>query len=385
MYLGANNLYGWVMSKKLLVNGFKWENDLSRFNENFIKNYNENSDVGYFHEVDIEYPKKLWSSHKDLPFLPERKTLGKVEKLVCSIEGKEKYVIHISSLNQALNHGIVLKDIHRVIKFNQEAWLKSYIDMNTKLRTEAKNEFEKDFFKLMNNSVFGKTIKVSERIEIKLVTTEEGRNKLVSEPNYHTTKYFSENLLAIEMKKTKVKMNKPVYLGMSILDISKTLMYEFWYEYIKPKYNEKAKLCYMDTDSFVINIFTEDFFEDINNDIERWFNISNYDKNDKRPLKTGINKKVIGMFKDELGGKIIKEFCAPRSKTYSYLMGNDIEKKNAKGTNKCIIECRIKFLDYKNSLFKNITILRSQLRFKSNLHVVYTEELNKIAISSNLL
>ena len=159
MYLGANNLYGWVMSKKLLVNGFKWENDLSRFNENFIKNYNENSDVGYFHEVDIEYPKKLWSSHKDLPFLPERKTLGKVEKLVCSIEGKEKYAIHISSLNQALNHGIVLKDIHRVIKFNQEAWLKSYIDMNTKLRTEAKNEFEKDFFKLMNNSVFGKTMK----------------------------------------------------------------------------------------------------------------------------------------------------------------------------------------------------------------------------------
>ena len=191
--------------------------------------------------------------------------------------------------------------------------------MNTKLRTEAKNEFEKDFFKLMNNSFFGKTMEnVRKHRDIKLVTTDEKRNKLVSEPNYHTTKHFSENLLAIEMKKTKVKMNKPVYLGMSILDISKTLMYEFWYEYIKPKYKEKAKLCYMDTDSFVINIFTEDFFEDINNDIERWFDTSNYDKNDKRPLKTGINKKVIGMFKDELGGKIIKEFCAPRAKTYSF-------------------------------------------------------------------
>ena len=119
------------------------------------------------------------------------------------------------------------------------------------------------------------------------------RNKLVSEPNYHTIKHFSENLLAVEMKKTKVKMNKPIYLGMSISDISKTLMYEFWYKYIKPKYKEKAKLCYMDTDSFVINIFTEDVFEDINNDIEGWFDAFSYDKNDKRPLKTGIEKKLL--------------------------------------------------------------------------------------------
>ena len=141
--------------------------------------------------------------------------------------------------------------------------------MNAKLRTEAKNEFEKDFLKLINNSVFGKTMEnVRNHRDIELVTTDIRRNKLVSEPNYHTTKQFSENLLAIEMKKTKVKMNKPVYLGMSILDISKTLMYEFWYDYIKPKYKEKAKLYYMDTDSFIINIFTEDFFEDINNDVE---------------------------------------------------------------------------------------------------------------------
>ena len=256
--------------------------------------------------------------------------------------------------------------------------------MNTKLRTEAKNEFEKDFFKLMNNSVFGKTMEnVRKHRDIKLVTTDERRNKLVSEPNYHTTKQFSENLVAIEMKKTKLKMNKPIYLGMSILDVSKTPMYEFWYDYIKPKYKEKAKLCYMDTDSFVINIFTEDFFEDINNDIERWFDTSNYDKNDKRPLKTGINKKVIGMFKDELGGKIMKEFCALRAKTYAYLMDDDSEKKKAKGTKKCIIKHRIKFEDYKDSLFKNNTILRSQLRFKSDLHIVYTEEVNKIAISNN--
>ena len=152
--------------KNLPINSFKWENDLSRFNENFIKNYDENSDVEYFLEVDIEYPKQLWGLHKDLPFLPERKKLGKVEKLVCSIEDKEKYVIHIRALKQALNHGLVLKGVHRVIKFNQETWLKPYIDMNAKLRTETKNEFEKDFFKLMNNSVLGKLWKMLENIEI---------------------------------------------------------------------------------------------------------------------------------------------------------------------------------------------------------------------------
>ena len=187
--------------------------------------------------------------------------------------------------------------------------------MNKKLRKEAKSEFEKDLFKLMNNSVFRKTMEnVRKHRDIKLVTTEEKRIKLVSEPNYHTTKHFSEKLLAIEMKKTKVKMNKPVYLGKSILDISKTLTYDFWYDYLKPKYNNKAKLCYMNTDSFALNIFTEDFFEDINNDVKKWFDTSSYDKNDKRPLQIGVNGKVIGMFKDELGGKIMKEFCALRAK-----------------------------------------------------------------------
>ena len=177
--------------------------------------------------------------------------------------------------------------------------------MNTKLRKEAKNDFEKDFFKLMNNSVFGKTMEnVRKHRDIKLVTTDKRRNQLASEPNYHTTKYFSENLIAIETEKTKVKMNKPIYLGMSILDISKTLMYEFWYDYIKPKYQDRAKLCYMNTDSFVIYVKTEDFYEDIANDVKEWFHTSNYDNN--RLLPIGKNKKVIGLFIDELGGKIMK-------------------------------------------------------------------------------
>ena len=139
---------------------------------------------------------------------------------------------------------------------------------------------------------------------------------------------FSDHLMAIEMKKIRVKMNKPLYLGMSILDISKTLMYKFWYDYFKPKYGDRAKLCYTDTDSFIINIITEDFFQDISNDVEKWFDTSNYDKNDKRPLPIEKNKKVPGLFKDELGGKIITEFVALRPKAYLLLddYGNDHKK-----------------------------------------------------------
>ena len=196
-----------------------------------------------------------------MPLLSEGRKLENVQKLVCSIEDKEKYFIHIRVLKHALNHGLVLSKVYRVIKFNEGGWAKSYIDMNTKLRNEAKNEFEKDFFKLMNNSVFEKAMEnVRKDRDIKLVTTEEKRIKLVSEPNYHTTKQFSENFLAVEMKKTKVKTNQPVYLGVSILDIRKTLMYEFSFDYLKPKYKNKAKPCYMDTDSFFINIFTEEYF-----------------------------------------------------------------------------------------------------------------------------
>ena len=155
--------------------------------------------------------------------------------------------------------------------------------MNTGLRKEAKNDFEKDFFKLMNNSVFGKTMKnVRNHKDIKIVTTNKQRNKFALEPNYHTTKSISIYLLIMEMKKVEVKMNKPIYLGQAILDISKTLMYEFWYHSIKPKYRDNARLCYMDTDRFIINIKTEDFYKDIDNDVKRWYDTANYDENDKR-------------------------------------------------------------------------------------------------------
>ena len=247
------------MSQKLPVNGLEWEKKLSKFDERFIKNYNENSDKRYFLEVDVEYPKNLFSLHSDVPFLPERKKIEKCNQLICDFHDKKNYVVDIKALKQELNHGLILKKVPRVIPFNQKAWLKPYIDLNTELRKEAKNGFEKDFFKLMNNAVFGKTMEnIRNHRDIKLVTRYKRTNQLASEPNYHTPKHFSENLTAIEMKKAKVQMNKLIYLGMSRLDISKTLMYECWYDYIKPKYQDRAKLCYMDIDSFVIHIKAED-------------------------------------------------------------------------------------------------------------------------------
>ena len=246
--------------------------------------------------------------------------------------------------------------------------------MNTELRKITKNDFEKDFFKLMNNAVLGKTMEnVRKHRDVKLVTTVKNRSKLVSEPNYHTMNYISENLSIIEMKKTKVKMNKPIYLGLSILEISKILIYEFWYDYMKQKYDDNVKLCYMDTDSFIMNIETEDFYKDIVNDIEKRFDTSNYEVD--KPLSTGKNKKVIGLMKYELGGRIIE-------KTYSYLTDDCKEDKKAKGTKKCVIKRMIKFNDYKNCLLNDELVLKSQQRFKSKGQDVYTENVSNIALSS---
>ena len=227
-----------------------------------------------------------------------------------------------------------------------------------------------------------KQLKMRGSIEIlKLITTDKRRNKLISEPNYHAIKCFSENLVAIEMKKTKTKINKPIYLGLSILEISKILIYEFWYDYMKSKYGDNVKLCYMDTDSFIMHMKTEDFYNDIANDVEKRFDASNYEED--RPLPTGKNKKVIGLMKDELGGKIITEFVALRPKTYSYLTYDCKDDKKAKGTKKCLIKRELKFNNYKDCLLNDKVVLKSQQRFKSERHDVYTENVNKIALSSN--
>ena len=379
-YLDANNLYGKAMTEKLPVRGFKWVNDISIIDEDFVKVYNKNDNKGYILDVDIDYPSKLQNLHSDLPFLPERMIINNTKKLVCNLNDKNNYIVHINVLKQALDHGLKLGKVHRVIEFEQEAWLKEYIDVNTELRRKATNDFEKDFFKLMNNAVFGKTMEnVRKHRDIKLVKSDKKRNKLVSEPNFRTMKLTDNNLAIIEMRKVKVKMNKLIYLGLSILDISKITMYEFWYDYVKIKYQDRARLCYMDTDSFVVNIKTKNFYKDISQDVNKRFDTSNYTFD--RPLPTGINKKVIGLMKDELDGDIITEFVALRPKAYSYIINDFIEMKKAKGTKKCVVNKMLRFDDYKKCLFDNGKVLKLQQRFKSENHEVYTENINKIALS----
>ena len=186
-----------------------------------------------------------------------------------------------------------LTKIHRVIEFKQSKWLAPYIALNTDLRTEAKNNFEKDFFKLMNNSVFGKTMEnIRNRKNIQLVTSKKKALKLIAKPNFKHRTIFTENLVSVHMGKTKLVFDKPIYVGMSILDISKTLMYEFHYNYIKKKYGENAMLLFTDTDSFGYEIKTEDFFKDISGDVEAKFDTSAYPKNHPSGIKTGVNKKA---------------------------------------------------------------------------------------------
>ena len=328
-YLDANNLYGCSMIQPLPTGGFKWVGDVTPEEIGRIAKHGSKC---YLLEVDVKYPKELHDLHNDLPFMCEKLKINGVEKLVPNLYDKEKYVIHIRALDQALRHGLILEKVHRVIEFNQSAWLKPYIDFNTDLRTKAKNDFEKDFFKLMNNSVFGKTMEnIRKHKDIKIVTNTKAYLKNVMKPNFKSGVLFGENLMGCEMGKTKVVMNEPVYLGQAILDLSKIVMYKFHYDYMVPKYGDNLKLCYMDTDSLVYHIKTEDFYEDIAGDIEERFDTSGYIKEDARPLPIGENKKVIGFMKDKLGGKIMTEFVALRPKLYACRKLNGEEDKKCKG------------------------------------------------------
>ena len=384
MYLDANNLYGSAMSEKLPIHSFKWlsSGEMERlFNNQVVQIWEKTPCIL---EVDLEYPEDLHDLHNDYPFCPERvECKNGVEKLIPNLRNKTKYVIHYKNLIQCLKAGLKLKKIHRGIKFIESAWLKPYIDKNTNLRTQAKNNFEKDFFKLMNNSVFGKTMEnIRNRVNVKLVNTEERLKKLSAKPNYKSCKIFNENLISVHMKKTSLTMNKPVYLGMCILDLSKTIMYNFHYNYIKPKYGAKAKLLFTDTDSLMYEIETEDFYKDISKDVKDRFDTSDYPENHPSGIPTGINKKVLGMFKDEAAGKRIKEFVGLRAKLYSFIMEDGKENKRCKGVKKQVVESSITHEDYKTCLKTGKEQLRKQNILRSYEHEVFTEEVNKIALSA---
>ena len=383
VYLDANNLYGWAMSKPLPVGGFEWmsEKELENWEE-FV----EEEGVGCILEVDLEYPAELHDFHNDFPLAPEKMILGKVEKLTQNLRDKEKMVLHGKNLQLYLSLGMKLKLIRRGLKFQEKDFMKNYIDKNTFLRSQAKNDFEKALFKLMNNSVFGKTMEnVRNRVSIELVKDAERAAKLVNKPNFEELKIFDEFLIAVKMRKTKVWMNKPVYVGMSILDLSKTLMFSFQYEYVKKKW-EKAEVLYSDTDSLVLKIETDDFFADISGDVAEWFDTNDYAKNHPAVLE-GLpivkeNKKKIGLMKDECGGKIVTEWVALRPKLYSFLT-EDGEKQKAKGLKKSMKNKSLRHENFLKCLRTGESQTRKQCLFRSRDHHIFTENMVKVALSAN--
>ena len=398
MYLDANNLYGWAMSQYLPTGGFKWlkQNKIDNLD---IKKYDKENKKGIILEVDLEYPEKLHDLHNDYPLAAEKikveKSMlsnycnkisekynistGLVQKLIPTLSKKEKYVLHYRNLQLYIDLGLKLTKIHRVLEFDQSPWLKQYIDYNTEKRKNAKNDFEKDFFKLMNNSVFGKTMEnIRKRVDVRLVTDEKKLLKLTSKPTYVSSKIFNENLVAVHKIKETLTLNRPAYVGMCILDLSKTLMYDFHYKYIKEKYGEKAKLLFTDTDSLTYEIEAKDVYKDFFKDKDKF---DNSDYPEYSPFFYKENKKVIGKFKDEAAGIPIIEFVGLRSKMYSYIKDNQKGGKTAKGIKKNVIKNNIIHDDYKETLFNNKQMYHKMKTIRSENHQLGSYELNKVSLS----
>ena len=395
MYLDANNLYGWAMSQYLPTGGFKWlteeEVDLSK--------YNDESEKGLVLEVDLEYPGELHDLHNDYPLAAEKIKItedmlspycreiaekfkvkvGLVEKLVPTLMNKEKYVLHYRNLQLYMSLGLKLTKIHRALEFDQSPWLKPYIDFNTKKRAGAKNSFEKDFFKLMNNSVFGKTMEnLRKRQDIKLITDKGKLAKWASRPSFISSKIFNEDLVAVHKMKTTLTLNRPAYVGMCILDLSKTLMYDFHYNYIKSKYGDKARLLFTDTDSLTYEIEADDVYQDFWKD-KHLFDNSDYPKDS--PFFDSTNKKVIGKFKDEKAGTPIVGFVGLKPKMYSCITDDEEGSCTAKGIKKNVIKQELRYDNYEDTLFNKKQMRHTMRLIKSVKHQIGSYTVIKISLS----
>ncbi|XP_050509007.1 uncharacterized protein LOC126886193 [Diabrotica virgifera virgifera] len=383
MYLDATNLYGAAMCQYLPYGNFKWVTDVENFDCFSVE---DDANKGYVLEVDLEYPAHLHSLHNDLPFCPESMVPpgSKCPKLIPNFNNKTKYIIHYRNLKQCLRYGLVLKRIHRILEFLQSPWLKKYIDLNTSLRNKAKNEFERDLFKLLVNAIFGKTLEnVEKRRDIRLCTRWEtktnslGARALISKPEFKSCSVFNENLVAVHLGKTKIVYDKPLYVGFTILDLSKTVIYDFYYGYIKKKYGEAANLLYTDTDSLIMEIYTPNFYKDMKRNLEH-FDTSNYPTDNVH----GIPKtpSILGKMKDEFASLPIKCFYGTGAKAYC-IEANKIIKK-AKGISKHVTKTQLQKSDYVLLVKKGGVIFRKMYVFVSNLHTIYTELRNKVALSS---
>lgn len=394
MYLDANNLYGWAMSQPLPSGNFKWITQ-KQYNKLIAK-----GKTNFIIECDFEYPDELHDLHNDYPLAPEKIVIpdewlskysnniknkfniGKsnVRKLVPTLMKKENYVTHHRNLELYVQLGLKITKIHRVLTFDESPWLKEYIDFNTQKRSQAKNPFEKDFFKLMNNSVFGKTMEnLRKRVNIKLTHDENVLLKYIAKPSFKFATMFNKSLYGINRIKETLLLNRPTYLGMCILDLSKYLMYDFHYNYILEKYNyQKCKLLFTDTDSLCYEIETEDAYADFNEDKDLFDN-SDYDPESK--FYFDANKKVIGKFKDEAAGIPIVEFVGLRSKMYSYLLENEVNVKKCKGIKKSVVKKNIVHNNYKEALFDSTQKYHEFKVIRSNKHDIYSYVVNKISLS----
>ena len=398
MYLDANNLYGWAMSQYLPTGRFRWMTQ-KQIDKIDLAKYKEDSDKGIILEVDLKYPKELHDLHNDYPLAAEKIkvtndmlseycknisdkyniSIGLVHKLIPTLSNKKNYVLHYRNLQLYLSLGLKVDKIHRVLEFKQSPWLKQYIDFNTEKRKSAKNDFEKDFFKLMNNSVFGKTMEnIRKRVDVRLVTDENKLLKLASKPTYVSSKIFNENLVAVHKIKETLTLNRPAYVGMCILDLSKTLMYDFHYNYIKDKYGDKARLLFTDTDSLTYEIEADDVYQDFWNDKDKF---DNSDYPESSPYFNKTNKKVIGKFKDEAAGVPICEFVGLRSKMYSYIKDDNKGGKTAKGIKKNIIKNNITHENYKYILFNDEQMYHKMKTIRSESHELASYEINKVSLS----
>lgn len=394
LYTDINNLYGWAMSQELPYGGFKWvDHNID------ITQIPDDSPEGYLLEVDLEYPKNKHDLHKDLPFCAEHISPpnSKQKKLMTTLYNKKNYIIHYKNLKQAIAHGLLLKKVHSVLKFQQSCWLKPYIELNTLMRSHAKNNFEKNLYKLMNNAVFGKTMQnLRKHRLVKLVRTwygKRGARNLIASPTFHSRVIFNDDvenpLLAIELKKTKIVFDKPLYIGLAILDISKICVYEFHYDYMLTKFSpEQCKLLYTDTDSLVYEIQCNNIYEEvIKADIHR-FDTSDYPVNNVWDIPLA-NKKVPGIMKDENNSKIMTHFVGLRSKQYAFrVLGEENDVKKAKGIKSNVVKKKITFDDYILCLQKFIEnpqeecfMHATQRCILSKLHDVYTIEQTKIALN----
>ena len=386
------------MSQKMPYSDHKWlkQSEIQQFD---VTTISDESDVGYILEVDLHYPKELHDLHNDFPAAPVQRNISSSEwsnhtqklaetfhlkvgsgKLVADLHHKEKYVVHYRNLKLYMKLGLKLMKIHRIIAFNQSFWLRDYIELNTAKRKNAKNAFEKDFFKLMNYSVFGKTMEnVRKRIDLQLVNEESALEKLTGRPQFKCTRIINADLVSVQSLVKKVKINKPIYVGFCILDISKTLMYEFHYSVIKSMYNDKAKLCFTDTDSLFYHIETEDIDQDMLNSIHL-YDTSDYPT--QHVLHSSEIKKVLGKMKDEMAGKIIEEFVGLRSKMYSLKTIEGVEKKTAKGIKRSTIRQKLRHDMYRDCLFSSSRTYETVRNIRSINHEIFTVKQTKLALSS---